>query len=45
VSAATVNAGDPDTETVNQPDALPPVLTSVSTRSGLTPIDTRPYAY
>ena len=46
VSAATVNAaGDPDTKTVNEPEALPPVLTSVSIRSGLAPIDTRPYAY
>src|SRR6476620_6037299 len=45
VSAATLKAAEPATETVKAPEALPPLLASVNTRSGLAPIDTRPYAY
>src|SRR4051812_10652147 len=45
VSAATLKAAAPATETVKAPEALPPLLASVNTRSGLAPTDTRPYAY
>src|SRR6476619_1879689 len=45
VSAATLKAAEPATETVKAPEGVPPLLASVNTRSGLAPIDTRPYAY
>ena len=42
VSAVTLNAVDPNTWTVSELDARPPVLASVNTRSGFSPTATCP---
>ena len=45
VAALLFNIAAPAAEMVKAPEALPPLFTRANARSGLPPIDTKPYAY